>query len=81
VTREAESADWTLAGSKERPDLQKATDLASSLGWVKSRRRGRRSAKADTGSITRSSIKADTFDGLSYTLRVGKQAGDNYYSA
>jgi len=49
VTREAESADWTLAGSKERPDLQKATDLASSLGWVNLVDVVADPAKADTG--------------------------------
>jgi len=79
VTREAESADWTLAGSKERPDLQKATDLASSLGWVNLVDVVADPAKADTGLDHAIVIKADTFDGLSYTLRVGKQAGDNYY--
>ena len=79
VTRETESADWTLAGSKERPDLQKATDLASSLGWVNLVDVVADPAKADTGLDQAIVIKADTFDGLSYTLRVGKQAGDNYY--
>jgi len=34
VTRDTESMDWKLIGSRDRPDLQKATDLASSLGWV-----------------------------------------------
>ena len=79
VTRETESADWKFAGSKERPDLQKATDLASSLGWVNLVDVVADPEKADTGLDRAIVIKADTFDGLSYTLRVGKQAGDNYY--
>ncbi len=79
VTRETESADWKFAGSKERPDLQKATDLASSLGWVNLVDVVADPAKADSGLDHAIVIKADTFDGLSYTLRVGKQAGDNYY--
>jgi hypothetical protein len=78
VTREAESADWKFAGSKERPDLQKATDLASSLGWV-NLVDVVADPKADTGLDHAIVIKADTFDGLSYTLKVGKKAGDNYY--
>ena len=79
VTRETESADWKFAGSKEKPDLQKATDLASSLGWVNLVDVVADPANADTGLDHAIVIKADTFDGPSYTLRVGKQAGDNYY--
>jgi uncharacterized protein DUF4340 len=79
VTRETESADWKFAGSKEKPDLQKATDLASSLGWVNLVDVVADPASGDTGLDHAIVIKADTFDGPSYTLRVGKQAGDNYY--
>ncbi len=79
VTRETESADWKFAGSKERPDLQKATDLASSLGWVNLVDVVADPAKTDTGLDHAIVIKADTLDGLSYTLAIGKQAGDNYY--
>jgi hypothetical protein len=78
VTRETESADWKLADSKERPDLQKATDLASSLGWV-NLVDVVTDSKADTGLDHAVVIKADTFDGLNYMLRIGKQAGGNYY--
>src|SRR5207247_10835503 len=79
VTREAESADWKLAGSKERPDLQKATDLASSLGWVNLVDVIADPGKADTGPDHAIVIKADTFDGVSYTLRIGNKAGDHSY--
>jgi len=79
VTRETESADWKFAGSKEKPDLQKATDLASSLGWVNLVDVIADPAKADTGLDHAIVIKADTFDGISYTLTVGNKAGDNYY--
>jgi len=79
VSRETESTDWKMAGGTERPDLQKATDLANSLGWVNLVDVVADPAKADAGLDHAIVIKADTFDGLSYTLRVGKQAGDNYY--
>ena len=79
MTRERESADWKFAGSGGKPDLQKATDLASSLGWVNLVDVVADPAKADTGLDHAIVIKADTFDGLSYTLAIGKQAGDNYY--
>jgi hypothetical protein len=78
VTRETESTDWKFAGSKERPDLQKATDLASSLGWV-NLVDVVADPKADTGLDHAIVIRAETFDGLSYALRIGKQAGNNYY--
>jgi hypothetical protein len=79
VARETESADWKFAGSNEKPDLQKATDLASSLGWV-NLVDVVADPKADTGLDHAIAIKADTFDGLSYMLRIGKQVGDNYYA-
>jgi len=79
VTRETESADWKFAGSKEKPDLQKATDLASSLGWVNLVDVVADPAKADTGLDHAIVIRAETFDGISYTLTVGNKAGDNYY--
>jgi hypothetical protein len=78
VTRDTESADWKFAGSNEKPDLQKATDLASSLGWVNLVDVAADS-KADTGLDHAIVIKAETFDGLSYMLRIGNKAGDNYY--
>jgi hypothetical protein len=79
VTRNTEGMDWKLAGSKDRPDLQKATDLASSLGWVNLVDVVPDPAKADTGLDHPVVIKAETFDGLKYTLNVGKQVDANYY--
>ena len=79
VTRERESADWKFAGSGEKPDLQKATDLASSLNWVNLVDVVADPAKVDTGLDHAVVIKAETFDGPSYTLRIGSRAGDNYY--
>lgn len=79
VTRDKESADWKLAGSREKPDLQKATDLASSLGWVNLVDVVADPAKADTGLDHAVVIKAETFEGISYTIKVGKQEGMNYY--
>ena len=79
VTRERESADWKLAGSVEKPDLQKATDLASSLNWVNLVDVVADPAKVDTGLDHAVVVKAETFDGPNYTLRIGNRAGDNYY--
>ena len=79
VTRDTESADWKLVGSKDRPDLQKATDLASSLGWVNLVDVVADPAKAETGLDHPVRIQSQTFDGLKYTLDIGKQAETGYY--
>jgi hypothetical protein len=79
ATRDTESAEWKLVGSRERPDLQKATDLASSLGWVNLVDVVADPAKADTGLDHPIRIQSQTFDGLKYTVDIGKQADANYY--
>lgn len=79
VTRDSESLDWKFAGSAEKPDLQKATDLASSLGWVNLVDVVADPTKVDTGLARAVVINAETFDGPSYTLRIGNRSGDNYY--
>jgi hypothetical protein len=79
VTRNTESADWKMVGSGQRPDLQKATDLASSLGWVNLVDVVADPAKTDTGLDHPIVIQSQTFDGLTYTLKIGKPAEANYY--
>ena len=78
VTRESESLDWKFADGA-KPDLQKATDLASSFGWVNLVDVVADPAKADTGLARAVVVTAETFDGPSYTLRIGNKTGDNYY--
>ena len=79
AVRENESADWKFAGSGVKPDLQKITDVASSLGWINLADVVADPARTDTGLDRAVTLKALTYDGLSYTVRIGKQAGDNYY--
>jgi hypothetical protein len=79
ATRNTEGMDWKLAGSGQAPDLQKATDLASSLGWVNLVDVVADPAKVETGLDHPVTIQAQTFDGLKYTLKVGKQVDSNYY--
>jgi hypothetical protein len=78
VTRNTEGMDWKLQGSGQ-PDLQKATDLSSSLGWVNLVDVVADPAKADTGLDHPVTIQAQTFDGLKYTLDIGKPVDNNYY--
>lgn len=79
VTRDTESADWKFAGSAQKPDLQKATDLASSLGWVNLVDVVADPSRADTGLDHPIRIQSQTFDGLKYTLDIGKPVDTNYY--
>ena len=79
AARNTEGMDWKLAGSGQTPDLQKATDLASSLGWVNLVDVVADPAKADTGLDHPVTIQAQTFDGLKYTLKIGKQVDSSYY--
>ena len=78
VTRNTEGMDWKL-GSGQTPDLQKATDLSSSLGWVNLVDVVADPAKADTGLNHPVTIQSKTFDGLSYTVKIGKPVDSNYY--
>jgi len=77
VTRDNDNAEWKFSGSKEKPDLQKATDLASAFSWMSISDVVADPAKA-TGLDRAVTIKAGTFDGFIYTLRIGNKAGDNY---
>jgi len=81
VSRKTDGADWTLAGSKAKPDLQKATDLANTLGWVNLVDVVADPAKADTGLDHPVTVKAETFDGITYTLKIGNAAGNDYYAS
>ncbi len=78
LTRNGESVDWRFSDSPLKPDLQKATDVASALYWINAADVVG-DAKADTGLDRPVTLKAVTFDGLTYTLRVGKPSGDSYY--
>jgi hypothetical protein len=79
VMRDSESADWKFPGSKEKPDLQKATDLASPVSWMNLVDVVADPANAGTGLDHPVVIRIQTFDGPDYTLRIGNEAGGNYY--
>ena len=79
VTRNTEGMDWKLSGSGQTPDLQKATDLSSSLGWVNLVDVVADPAKVDTGLDHPVTIQSKTFDGLIYTLKIGKPVDSSYY--
>jgi hypothetical protein len=78
VTRDSESLDWKFADGA-KPDLQKATDLSSSFGWVNLVDVVLDPSKVDSGLSRAVVVSAETFDGPTYTLRIGNRAGENYY--
>jgi hypothetical protein len=81
LVRDSDSAEWRFAGSKEAPDLQKATDAAGSFGWMNLVDVVVDPAHTETGLSSAVTVKAETFDGLTYTVRIGARTGDNYYVA
>lgn len=81
LSRDAESLDWKLAGGG-KPDLQKAQDVVSPLQGMSLADVVPDPAVAGAGLDRPIVIKALTFDGLTYTLRIGsKTADDRYYVA
>jgi len=82
IERADDNADWQLAGAKPHEKLE--VTKANAAVYVLSRLELADVAAAkteDTGLDRAAVITATTFEGLSYTLRVGKQAGEQYYVA
>jgi hypothetical protein len=76
IERDADSADWRLAGARpdEKLELTKANAASYSLGLLELAD----VAPKDTALEAPVSIQASTLDGLSYSIKVGKLQDDNY---
>ncbi len=81
VTRDQDNTDWRFAGSSGRPDLQKATDAAGAFGWMDLVDVVVDPRNTETGLSRAVTVRAETFDNLAYTVRIGDKVGDNYYVA
>jgi hypothetical protein len=79
MVRDGDNADWKFAGSSDKPDLQKATDAAGSLSWMNLVDVVVDPINTETGLSRATTIRAETFDNLTYTVRIGNKTGDNYY--
>lgn len=84
IERTADNADWKLEGAQsgEKLDIGKANAASYSLSLLELADVAPPQAKQDpalTGLDKPTVIRARTLDGLSYTIRVGKLEGDNYY--
>lgn len=80
IERAGDNADWTLAGMKphEKLEITKANSAAYSLASLELADVAPQDAQ-DTGLDKPATVTVATFDGLSYTLQVGKLVGEQYY--
>ena len=86
IERTGDNADWKLAGAKpgEKLDIPKANAASYSLGLLELADVAPKDAKADgetRGLDKPTVINATTLAGVSYSIKVGRLEGDNYYVA
>jgi len=82
IERAGDNADWKLVGAKpgEKLELTRANSAAYMMGRGSLADLAPADAKpGETGLDKPTLVSAITFDGLTYTLRVGKKAGENRY--
>jgi hypothetical protein len=84
IERNADNADWKLAGLKpgEKLDVSRANAASYSLGLLELADVLPKDAKQDgetRGLDKPIDITAITLDGLTYNIKVGKLQGDNYF--
>ncbi|HEY8069435.1 MAG TPA: DUF4340 domain-containing protein [Burkholderiales bacterium] len=83
IERSGDNADWKLAGIRggEKLDASKANAAGYTFARIELADVAPRDVKPeDTGLASPTVVTATTLDGLSYTLKLGKLAGDNYYA-
>jgi Domain of unknown function (DUF4340) len=80
LERAADNADWKLAGLQagEKVDSGRANAATYSLSLLELADVAPDDAK-DTGLDKPALIDASTFDGLEYSIKVGRPEGENYY--
>ena len=80
IERAGDNADWKLAGARpeEKLDISRANAASYSLQLLELADVAPKDA-ADTGLDKPITIDATTLEGLTYAIKVGKLAGDNYY--
>jgi hypothetical protein len=84
IERPGDNADWKLAGARgdEKLDISKANAASYSLSLIELADVAPADAKPEeTGLDKPTVITAATLDGLSYTLKLGKLSGDNYFAS
>ena len=83
IERPGDNADWKLAGARagEKLDISKANSASYSLSLIELADVAPADARPEeTGLDKPTLVTAATFDGLTYTLKIGKLSGDSYYA-
>lgn len=83
IERTGDNADWKLAGARggEKLELARANAAGYTFARLELADVAPKDAKPeDTGLAKPTVVTATTFDGLSYTLKLGRLEGDNYYA-
>jgi len=78
VSKEKEDAEWKLDGP-ETLDLQKAYDASSSLYALQIADAAPAVSDPDAGLDKPTTVRAQTFEGWTYELKIGKAAADKRY--
>ena len=84
IERSGDNADWKLAGASrgEKLEVTKANAASYSLAKVELADVAPKTLKPEDAGLDKpATVVATTFDGLTYTLSVGKMEGDNYFAA
>jgi|CXWL01.1.fsa_nt_gi hypothetical protein len=83
IERSGDNADWKLAGARgdEKLEITRANAASYSLSLIELADVAPADARPEaTGLDKPTVVTAATLDGLTYTLKVGKLAGDSYYA-
>jgi hypothetical protein len=81
IERSGDNADWRFGGGGEKPEAPRANSASYSLQVLELADIAPKDARPeDTGLAKPTLVTASTFDGLTYTLKVGKLEGENYYA-
>ena len=83
IERAGDNADWKLAGIRagEKLEITKANAAGYTFARLELADVAPKDAKPEvTGLAKPTVVTATTFDGLSYTLKLGRMEGDNYYA-
>ena len=80
IERSGDNAEWKLAGAKpgEKLDISRANAASYSLQLLELADVAAKDV-ADTGLDKPITVDATTLEGVSYSIKVGKLAGENYY--
>jgi hypothetical protein len=84
IERSGDNADWKLAGARsdEKLDISKANAASYSLSLIELADVAPADAKPEESGLDKPTVvTAATLDGLTYTLKIGKLSGDNYYAS